>query len=197
MTPPLVNSASDSATAATQPPSRRGLLLGAGALACFAGVGLAWWKNQTGPSVGTDTVALVDGFWEQQWPTPQDGVLRMQDFRGQPLLINFWATWCPPCIAELPLLNDFFQRQKDKAQGWQVLGLAVDSATAVTRFLKKTPLDFPIGLAGASGSTLAKSLGNPSGSLPFSVAVTAQGQIAERKLGRLYPQDLDVWARLE
>ena len=140
---------------------------------------------------------LADGFWEQQWPTPQDGVLRLQDFRGKPLLINFWATWCPPCIAELPLLNDFFQRQKDKAQGWQVLGLAVDSATAVAGFLKKMPLDFPIGLAGASGSGLAKSLGNPSGSLPFSVALAAQGQIAKRKLGRLYPQDLADWAELK
>ena len=195
MTLPPANPSSS--LSAAQPPSRRGLLLGAGVLACCAGVGLAWWKSQSGPGVGADAATLVDGFWEQQWPTPQDGVLRLQDFRGKPLLINFWATWCPPCIAELPLLNDFFHRQKEKAQGWQVLGLAVDSGPAVTRFLKKMPLDFPIGLAGASGSGLAKNLGNPSGSLPFSVAVTAQGQIAERKLGRLYPQDLDSWAGLK
>ncbi|MCX8521844.1 MAG: TlpA disulfide reductase family protein [Rhodoferax sp.] len=184
-------------SSATQPPSRRSLLLGAGVLAGFAGIGLAWWKNQGAAGGGSDPTSLVDGFWEQQWPTPQDSVLRMQDFRGKPLLINFWATWCPPCVAELPLLNDFYQRQKEQPQGWQVLGLAVDSATAVSRFLKKMPVDFPIGLAGASGSNLAKILGNPSGSLPFSVAVTARGQIAERKLGRLYSQDLDTWARLE
>ena len=188
MTLPPANSASDSAAAATQPPSRRGLLLGAGALACFAGVGLAWWKSQTGPDVGADAATLADGFWEQQWPTPQDGVLRLQDFRGKPLLINFWATWCPPCIAELPLLNDFFQRQKDKAQGWQVLGLAVDSATAVAGFLKKMPLDFPIGLGRCIGFRVGKKPGKPVQLLAFFSGLDCPRSDCRAQAGALVPE---------
>ena len=121
--------------------------------------------------------------------------VRMQAFRGKPLLVNFWATWCPPCIEELPLLNDFFKQ--NHATGWQVLGLAVDRPSAVQGFLQKMPLDFPVGLAGANGTELANQLGNPSGALPFSVAIGAQGAVLQRKLGRLRPQDLESWAQLK
>ena len=66
-------------------------------------------------------------------------MVKLADFRGKPLLINFWATWCPPCIEELPLINDFYV--KNKANGWQVLGLAVDKPSSVQSFLKRMPLD--------------------------------------------------------
>lgn len=175
-------------------PSRRGLLLGAGALAAVAGMGLAWWRHASDSVAGNETEPFP-GFWAEQWDTPQGTPLRLQDFRGKPLLINFWATWCPPCIEELPLINDFFL--KHKAQGWQVIGLAVDRPAAVQGFLQKMPLDFPVGLAGMTGGELGKQLGNPSGSLPFSVALGSPGGVAQRKLGRLHSDDLDAWAQLK
>jgi thiol-disulfide isomerase/thioredoxin len=172
---------------------RRGLLWAAGALAASAGLGVAWWRLQaTGATPGE---ALFDGFWAQQWDAPQGAPVHMQAFRGKPLLINFWATWCPPCIEELPAINAFFQ--KNHASGWQVLGLAVDRPSAVQGFLQKMPLDFPVALAGANGTQLANQLGNPSGALPFSLAIGAQGAILQRKLGRLREQDLESWARLK
>ena len=121
--------------------------------------------------------------------------MQLQNFRGRPLLINFWATWCPPCIDELPLINAFYE--KNKANGWQVIGLAIDRPSAVQAFLQKMPLAFPIGMAGLTGSDLAKQLGNPSGSLPFSVVLGAQGGILQRKLGRLTPEELAAWAGLK
>lgn len=175
-------------------PSRRGLLVGAGVLAALGGSGFAWWKNQPSGS-SADVAQTVPGFWELQWDMPQGGVLRLQEFRGKPLLINFWATWCPPCIEELPLINDFFR--KSKSNDWQVVGLAIDRPDAVQGFLKKMPLDFPVGLAAAAGAELARQLGNPTGSLPFSVALDAQGIVAQRKLGRLRPDDLNAWAQLK
>jgi thiol-disulfide isomerase/thioredoxin len=173
--------------------SRRGLLWAAGGLAASAGLGLAFWRTRT--TLSEPGQALFDGFWEQQWDAPQGPPVRLQAFRGKPLLINFWATWCPPCIEELPLINDFFK--KNQANGWNVVGLAVDRPSAVQAFLLKMPLDFPVGLAGANGTQLAGQLGNPSGALPFSVAIGAQGGVLQRKLGRLRAHDLDAWAQLK
>ncbi|MBC7717365.1 MAG: TlpA family protein disulfide reductase, partial [Pseudorhodobacter sp.] len=81
----------------------------------------------------------------------------MADLRGKPLLLNFWATWCPPCVKEMPLLDAFYQTHR--ARGWQVVGLAVDSPTPVRAFLERVPVSFPIGLAGMEGSELSRALG--------------------------------------
>lgn len=178
--------------APAEPAPRRGLLLGAAALATAAGLGLAWWQTRgTGPT-GQQPFA---GFWDLRWDTPQGTSVALQDLRGKPLLINFWATWCPPCIEELPLINDFYL--KNKANGWQVLALAIDSPSNVQGFLKKMPLEFTVGLAGTNGSEVGRELGNPSGSLPFSVALDVAGTIAQRKLGRLKAEDLAAWAQLK
>jgi len=130
-----------------------------------------------------------------QWDNPKGGKVTMQSFQGHPLLVNFWATWCPPCVDELPLINDFYRRHK--AAGWQVLGLAVDQLAPVQAFLQKMPLDFPVGLAGLSGTELGRGLGNTAGSLPFSVALSANGAILQRKTGRLTAADLGTWLSLK
>lgn len=176
---------------------RRQLVLGATAIgATMAGMGVArrWWADgktePLSPGPSPDST-----FWEQQWDTPQGVKLAMQSFRGRPLLLNFWATWCPPCVDELPLINEFYRQ--NKANGWQVLGVAVDQLGPVQAFLKTHPLDFPIAMAGASGSALARSLGNMAGGLPFSVILGSEGGVLHRKLGRLTPADLDAWAQLK
>lgn len=188
----------DKPTSATPPvdppaPQRRALLASVAATAALAGVGVAWWLAQS--SEVSPAMPPVDGLWDLAWDTPQGTTLSMASFRGRPLLLNFWATWCPPCVEELPLINAFYQ--ENKAKGWQVLGLAVDNLAPVQSFLKKTPLDFPVGLAGLSGAELGRSLGNLTGSLPFSVVLGADGQVLQRKLGRLKAADLAAWVRLK
>jgi thiol-disulfide isomerase/thioredoxin len=182
-----------SVTNASTPTPRRGILLGAGALAAGLGMGLAWWKSHAGAAVQLSEP--IPGFWALQWSTPQGTPLPLQSFRGKPLLINFWATWCPPCIDELPLINAFYKQ--NRTNGWQIIGLAIDKSTSVQAFLQKTPLDFPIAVEPLNGSDLARQMGNPSGSLPFSVAINAQGEVVQRKLGRLKQEELDLWARLK
>lgn len=175
-------------------PPRRKLLLGAaGALAAAAGVGIALWRTSSPGGGGQEPAP--EGFWNMQWDAPQGDPVRLQAFRGKPLLINFWATWCAPCVEEMPAINDVFL--KNKANGWQVLGLAVDKPSSVAAFLQKMPIAYPIGMAGANGTEWAARLGNPSGALPYSVLLGSEGLILQRRLGKLSHSDLDAWARLK
>ncbi|PRD66832.1 TlpA disulfide reductase family protein [Malikia granosa] len=162
---------------------RRELLLGGGALAALAGLSAC--------SRGAEPPAA---FWSQSWESPNGQPLAAADLRGRPLLVNFWATWCPPCVEELPLLDQFYQSRR--AQGWQLLGLAIDQPSAVRAFLARRPLSFPIGLAGLGGTELSRELGNSNGGLPFSVLFDPAGRLVERKLGRLHAEDLERWQRL-
>ena len=164
---------------------RRTVLGLVAAAAVGAGVAAAWLrKKATAAAVST----AVPDFWDKNWSTPDGATLAMQAFQGRPLLLNFWATWCPPCVEELPLINAFYQQ--NKGNGWQVLGFAIDKPTPVKAFLASTPLDFPIAIAGLGGTELSRSLGNLAGGLPFSVALGADGSILWRKMGQVTASDL-------
>ena len=126
--------------------------------------------------------------------TPDGKPLPMSGFRGKLLLVNFWATWCPPCVEELPLLDFFYQENRNK--NIQIVGLAVDQPSAVRTWLQTRPLHFPVGMAGLGGTELSKSLGNASGGLPFSVVFGPSGQLSHRKIGRISPEDLVLWTHL-
>ncbi|MEN9903567.1 MAG: hypothetical protein RLZZ555_132 [Pseudomonadota bacterium] len=172
---------------------RRTMLTAGAALAALAGAGLVWRRQQSEALAHPDAAAL-EAFWSQSWETPDGRTLAAAESRGRPLLVNFWATWCPPCVEELPLLDDFHRSQQ--GQGWRVLGLAIDQPSAVRAFLARRPLGFPIGLAGLGGTELSRQLGNANGGLPFSVLFDRQGRLVERKLGRLHPDDLQRWQQL-
>ncbi len=91
------------------------------------------------------------------------------------------------------MVDRFFRDQA--ANGWQVVGLAIDQPSAVRKFLERTPVTFPIGLAGLRGTDLLRQLGNTGGGLPFTIVVSADGSVAARKMGKLEAADLDAWRR--
>lgn len=172
--------------------SRRRWLMGAVAgAAALGGVGLAWRTYQPQAMAPAAESAL----WQLQFAALDGQQLHMASLRGRPLLLNFWATWCPPCVEELPLLSSFYQEHS--AKGWQVLGLAVDQLDPVKRFLARTPVSFPIVLAGVSGVETGRSLGNLSGGLPFTVVLGSDGLVAHRKMGKVTPENLRAWALLK
>jgi thiol-disulfide isomerase/thioredoxin len=174
---------------------RRKMLYGATAgVAALAGAGVAWWKFQPHDVPAVEPTFAVESFWNLSFETPDGKSLAMSSFRGKVVLVNFWATWCPPCVEELPLLDFFYQENKDK--NIQVVGLAVDQPSAVRTWLQTRPLNFPVGMAGLSGTDLSKSLGNQAGGLPFTVLFGASGQLLQRKIGKVSPEDLVNWTKL-
>ncbi|MEI6760171.1 MAG: TlpA disulfide reductase family protein [Betaproteobacteria bacterium] len=173
--------------------SRRWLLSGVAALAVIGGAAVAW-RRQAPPAKPQTGDGQASGLWSLQLSTPQGSPLALAGLRGRPLLVNFWATWCPPCVDELPLLSSFYQQNQVK--GWQVLGIAVDQTDAVNRFLARSPVSFTVAMAGMAGLELSRSLGNLSGGLPFTVVLTSAGEVAQRKMGRITEAELAAWSVL-
>jgi thiol-disulfide isomerase/thioredoxin len=170
---------------------RRHLLTaGIAAAAAFAGAGASFWQVKQSPQAKPVAGDLSD-LWQMRFETPDGGQLAMQSLIGKPLLINFWATWCPPCVDELPLLERFYTQ--NKAKSMQIVGLAADKPEAVRAFLKKLPLTFPIGITDLSGIALSKLWGNLAGGLPFSVMLAADGHVMQRRIGKLSEDDLKIW----
>lgn len=150
-------------------------------------------RNRTPSGDQATATSDLPELWGQLFDTPAGDKLAMQSLRGKPLLINFWATWCPPCVDELPLLERFYS--ENKAKGAQIVGLAADKPEAVSKFLLAMSLTFPIGLVGMPGIALSKSWGNLVGGLPFSVMLAADGRVMQRKMGKLSESDLKLWVQ--
>jgi thiol-disulfide isomerase/thioredoxin len=152
------------------------------------GVGVAWQRQPAVAKVPEE----LQGFWAAEFDSPAGVPLAMKAFQGRPLVINFWATWCSPCVEEMPLIDAFFRQNESK--GWQVVGLAIDQPSRVRQFLAQFPVGYSIGLAGLTGTELAKQMGNAVGGLPFTVVLDAQGNLIQRKLGKLTADEIKNWA---
>ncbi|KAF1723156.1 TlpA family protein disulfide reductase [Pseudoxanthomonas wuyuanensis] len=114
------------------------------------------------------------------------------NYRGRPLLINVWASWCGPCIEEMPELDRFAKSQP--ADGVQVIGLALDTPDAVRDFLGRIPVAYPIVLDTPGPADASVWLGNRKGVLPYTVLIGADGRIAKQKIGPFRHGEISGWA---
>jgi thiol-disulfide isomerase/thioredoxin len=115
------------------------------------------------------------------------------EYRGRPLLINVWASWCGPCIEEMPELEAFAKTQA--ADGVQVIGLALDTPEGVRDFLQRVPVSYPIVLDTPGPADASVWLGNTRGVLPYTVLVGADGRIVKQKIGPFVHGEISGWAR--
>jgi thiol-disulfide isomerase/thioredoxin len=107
----------------------------------------------------------------------------LSQWQGKTLIINFWATWCTPCVEEMPELEAL--SKEHAGHGVQVLGIGIDSPSNIATFRQKVKVSYPLFAAGMSGTDLARDFGNKTGGLPFTVLVGADGQVKKTYLGRL------------
>lgn len=113
-----------------------------------------------------------------------DGNLyHVDDWQGEVLLINFWATWCAPCREEMPMLDAL--QEKLGGRGLKIVGIALDTPGAVQAFTESLGIDYTILLDGATGDSLARRFGNTQGVLPYSVLVGRDGRIIDMIYGEL------------
>jgi len=115
----------------------------------------------------------------------------MARWKDRIVVVNFWATWCPPCVEEMPDLQRAHDEYADR--GVTVVGLGIDSPAALQRFRDQHGLSLPLFAAGAAGSELGRTLGNPSGALPYTILVDRKGRIVRSHLGQIQPAELRRW----
>ena len=164
---------------------RRLLLIGTALVAVSAG-GFAWRALRV-PELSAEVAALF-----QQTFDDANGVAQpMAQWRGRWLVLNFWATWCAPCVDEMPGLQrvarDFAERNVS------VVGLGIDRSDAIRRFQSELKLEIPLLVAGASGTDIARALGNTTGALPYTVLISPDGRVVNTRLGLIRPETLRDW----
>lgn len=103
-------------------------------------------------------------------------------------VVNFWASWCAPCVEEMPVLSQWSARQSG---GHRVVGIAIDTAPNVERFLKRMPVEYPILVGTPAMTSQFARLGNPEGLLPFTIVLGPDGGVRETALGKVDANWLD------
>lgn len=104
-------------------------------------------------------------------------------YKGKIIVLNFWATWCPPCREEMPELSQLQQEYKNK--NVVVLGVAEDELAAVREFLQSSPVTYPVFIAEDENMGLGNSLGNDKGVLPYTVIIDTDGNVIATFFGRI------------
>lgn len=186
--------------------------LAAGVLGAAAGL----WLNGPGPLLRTEAgQRVLQGVVAASAPTPPAGLAIAERgqpmpaialpaldgqpvalpaaFAGRPILINLWASWCGPCIKEMPELDRYAATQG--ANGTQVVGIALDHADAVRAFLKRVPVDYPILIDQAGPRDAGVQLGNTKGVLPYTALIGADGRLLKQKLGPFAEGEIDDWVQ--
>ncbi|ANA32936.1 Thiol-disulfide oxidoreductase ResA [Ralstonia mannitolilytica] len=158
-------------------------LLVAGVLAAALGVYIGHRHTEPKPPAN----AAVATFYGTKLPDASGAILDLAAFRGQTVVINFWAPWCGPCVEEMPELSALADEQKGKVR---FVGIGIDSAANIQAFLGKVHVTYPVAVAGFGGTELGRQFGNEVGGLPFTVILTPQGDVTFRKMGRVHAEEL-------
>ena len=159
-------------------------IVGISLVALVVGVLTSQWIYKTG--LASDPA--IKAFFTNPWQTPDGKLADTEKWRGKVLIVNFWASWCPPCVEEMPTLDKL--QGEFKSQNVLFVGIGIDSPSNIREFLEKTPVSYPIVIGGLEGSNISKQMGNSQGALPYTIVINAQGKATSSKLGKISEEEL-------
>jgi thiol-disulfide isomerase/thioredoxin len=126
--------------------------------------------------------------------TNENGVSQdLNQYKGKIIVLNFWATWCPPCREEMPELSQLYAEYKNK--NVVVLGVAIDELGLVKEFSQNSPVNYPLLVAEDEGMNLGSKLGNDKDVLPYTVIINKDGLVVETYFGRINKALLETTLR--
>lgn len=154
------------------------ILLTVVAVVCV-GVGV-YASHRANPPASPETQAL-NKLLSQSMPDASGQTQSLAQYKGKPLVLNFWATWCGPCVEEMPELTALQQ----EIAPVQILGIGVDSQENIAKFAQKYQIRYPLFVAGTGATDLLRQFGNQAGGLPFTALVGKDGNVKKVYLGRI------------
>lgn len=161
------------------------------ALAIIVGIGI-WFtlQNKSAPTTSNIQATTIPQALPEFTMKDTDGVIRNSgEWKGKILIVNFWATWCPPCLEEIPTLIDFHNQYSDN--GVQVVGVAVDNLDQVKDFIELYDINFPVMIGSDDAITLAQKMGNRISALPYTAIFGNNGKTLYAQPGKITKEGLE------
>jgi thiol-disulfide isomerase/thioredoxin len=160
------------------------IITGMSLVGLAAGLITASWIYRDGTASEESVAALL----ANSWTKPDNTVVNTAEWQNRVLVVNFWASWCPPCVEEMPALSDL----QDEFASKNVLfvGIGIDTPSNIRQFLETTLVSYPIVMGGLQGSKIGKALGNTQGALPYTVVINTKGKVTNTKLGKINEDEL-------
>ncbi|HJV75557.1 MAG TPA: TlpA disulfide reductase family protein [Noviherbaspirillum sp.] len=147
----------------------------------FVALGIFFGVQRITPSAAGQSA--VNTLLAASLPDTHGQAQKLSQWKEKALIVNFWATWCAPCVEEMPELSAL---QKEVApRDIQILGIGIDSAVNIGKFAEKYQISYPLLVAGVGGVELSRQFGNQAGGLPFTVLIGKDGIVKKTYLGRL------------
>jgi thiol-disulfide isomerase/thioredoxin len=164
------------------------LMLGMiGLVSLLIGVGASYLRHQE--STPPLPQGIYQSFLESPWYDAQSQAIDTTAWKNKTLVVNFWASWCPPCVEEMPLLAKL--SSESDASKVQFIGIGIDSPSNIREFLTKTNVPYQIIVGGLDGSNWGEKLGNEQGALPYTIIISPDGNKVFSKLGKLTEDDVN------
>lgn len=148
------------------------------------------WYDNPPPPPGVTQVEVGGVVPDFSLPGADGRPQALSQWRGRLVVLNWWASWCPPCIEEMPMLDGWAQEHADRVV---VVGIAEDDHEAARAFLQQHPVGYPVLLGGQGLEGSSMQLGNSRNVLPYTVLVGRDGRLLGRHAGLLSRDLLDAW----